>query len=277
MPYLRVEIDAIKDAQGVAGAVGINLAQIVGGLNLMWAHCWQNKSDSTTTVQLAGHFCAPGIDLVPALMEFGFLEKLPDGSLRVRGAEKYLRISEAQSEAAKRTNELRRSARSSERSTVRSDDALTPIHRSTDLPIYRSTPGADAPGAEVDPAEVARGDVAALLQGLWNETIKPPLIRWDTISANRRKKAKARWSEKPSEGYWREVIRRLAANGWCQGENPSGWVASADFLLQPETHVKAMEGRYKPKLQAVPSALAGPKRITDEERARGIYEGQATK
>src|SRR3954464_10548079 len=130
MPFLQVELDAIKEAQGVSGATGINLAQVLGGLNLLWAHCWQKRTEIVEPVQLAGFFFAPGVNLVEPMIAFGFLDRLSDGSLRVKGAEKYLRISQAQSDAAKRTNSGRQSGRSTERST----SALSPItdHRSPD-------------------------------------------------------------------------------------------------------------------------------------------------
>lgn len=90
---------------------------------------------------------------------------------------------------------------------------------------------------------------AAQLQKLWNELMPhPPFPRWVAISEDRKKAAKARWEEHPSEGYWREVLVRISRSPWCRGEvagrDQKTWIADPDFLLRPGTHGKAMEGKY---------------------------------
>lgn len=54
----------------------------------------------------------------------------------------------------------------------------------------------------------------------------------------------ARWKENPSEEYWIKVIRKLADSPFCNGKSNTGWRASFDFLIQPETQHKAIEGKY---------------------------------
>lgn len=78
---------------------------------------------------------------------------------------------------------------------------------------------------------------------LW-ELNRGPLPKVEAFTEKRRKAAKARWNEAPSEEYWATVIWKLAQSKFCTGDNDRGWVANFDFLLKPETHVKVTEGVY---------------------------------
>jgi hypothetical protein len=99
VPYIAVDLDAFDDAQAVAGATGLLLPQVLGGLALMWRWCWRNKADRVTAEQLPGWFgfTAPG--LAAALVAFGFLEA--GESYRVRGVARYLRLSEVRARAGR--------------------------------------------------------------------------------------------------------------------------------------------------------------------------------
>ena len=39
-------------------------------------------------------------------------------------------------------------------------------------------------------------------------------------------------------------MRRIVLSDFCNGKNDRGWKANFDFLLRPNTHIKAMEGAY---------------------------------
>ena len=93
------------------------------------------------------------------------------------------------------------------------------------------------------------------LQAAWNE--HPSLPKWREVTGKRRKAAKARLRERPLDGPdgWREVIRRIAASRFCTGGGENGWRAGPDFLLQPDTATKALEGAYD---GAGPAKPAGP-------------------
>lgn len=71
----------------------MNPPQVLGGLALLWRHCWRGKVDRVTAEQLAGFFCSPAPGLPGALVAFGFLEA--GDTYRVRGVDRYLRLSEA--------------------------------------------------------------------------------------------------------------------------------------------------------------------------------------
>ncbi len=87
------------------------------------------------------------------------------------------------------------------------------------------------------------------LATLWNETAHGllPRVQVPSLKAGQKrfKAAKARLLENPDLGYWRGVIARMNASPFCRGEK-SAWRASFDFLIQPETHIKVLEGKYDP-------------------------------
>lgn len=103
-------------------------------------------------------------------------------------------------------------------------------------------------------------DKPADLQALWNVEAHESLPRWQGMSDTRKRRAAARLREKPLD-KWREVIRRLSASPFCRGEEGgTGWRASPDWLLQPDTADKVLEGKYDrpgsaPAVEAKPKAF----------------------
>ena len=65
---------------------------------------------------------------------------------------------------------------------------------------------------------------------------------------NRIKKCDMRWAEWDSEhgqeDYWVGIVQRIAESTFCNGKNDRGWIATFDWLLQPDTHLKVDEGKY---------------------------------
>lgn len=99
MPFLAYDLDALENAAQVARAAGIAEDTAIAGNARMWRYCWQQKTDRVDAAHLAGFY---GTDkVVKPLASFGFIE--PDGTMlyRVRGAERYLRISKAKSAGGK--------------------------------------------------------------------------------------------------------------------------------------------------------------------------------
>lgn len=83
-----------------------------------------------------------------------------------------------------------------------------------------------------------------ILIDLWNQHCgKLPKV--SKTNPTRVKSMKARWSEEPNEEYWIGVISKIRESKFCNGENERGWLANFDFLLKPDTHIKAGEGQYE--------------------------------
>lgn len=43
---------------------------------------------------------------------------------------------------------------------------------------------------------------------------------------------------------WQQVMSALERSAFCRGENDRGWRADFDFLLQPKSFTKLLEGTY---------------------------------
>lgn len=98
MPYIAYDLDALDVAPHVARASGISDDAAVAGNARLWAWCWKAKTDLVTAAHLAGFYGSTKVG--EAMVAFGFLEAAGE-SFRVKGAGKYLRISEARSKGGK--------------------------------------------------------------------------------------------------------------------------------------------------------------------------------
>jgi uncharacterized protein YdaU (DUF1376 family) len=95
-----------------------------------------------------------------------------------------------------------------------------------------------------DPVEAMRlWNVVASAQGL------PTVMR---LSQGRRRKTLARLRECGGIEGWRVAVEKLVNSPFLCGDNDRGWAADFDFLLQPSSFAKLMEGSYdrtrKPKV-----------------------------
>lgn len=104
------------------------------------------------------------------------------------------------------------------------------------------------------------------LADAWNDITQRPIPRCRELTNGRRKAAERRLRERPLDA-WREVIGRIQASDFCGGQNNSGWVATFDWLLKPDTATKVIEGKYDNR------EGSGPKgRSVTEHNLRGLRE-----
>lgn len=102
MPYIQVELDAMKRVPDAARVACIPEHQMGWGLVRMWSHCWDRKVETVTEDQLVGLFATEDpARLVRALIAFDFLEANASGCFRVRGAKRYLRLGDIRAEAGR--------------------------------------------------------------------------------------------------------------------------------------------------------------------------------
>lgn len=100
MPYLSFDLDALERVPDAADSAGMRPGDMTYGLLRLWRHCWREKADTVNADHLCGFF--PGTEfsrLVRALSSFGFIDGI--GPYRVRGADRYLRITAARSKGGK--------------------------------------------------------------------------------------------------------------------------------------------------------------------------------
>lgn len=78
----------------------------------------------------------------------------------------------------------------------------------------------------------------------WNERMVPqgfPAVR--RLTATRQRQLKARLRENTIDD-WQSAMAALERSAFCRGENDRGWRADFDFLLQPKSFTKLLEGAY---------------------------------
>ena len=88
-----------------------------------------------------------------------------------------------------------------------------------------------------------RANALPRLAEIWNEHCgKLPKVR--ACGKSRQKHATVRWAENPNPDYWTDIVQRIAQSSFCNGNGKTGWRADFDFLIQPETQHKVLEGKY---------------------------------
>lgn len=163
--FLAVELDALNKAPAAARAARVTEDVIIGGLLRMWAHCFREKVSTLQPLQVAGFFSAEA-DMVPALVAFGFLAQGEAGAVRVKGAERYLRISEGRSKGGKAASgNLKRGqkpSRSVSPGTSPAEAGAQPEQPPGSSPGFHRTPNTEhlveknVRTSEVEPAAVER-------------------------------------------------------------------------------------------------------------------------
>lgn len=117
-----------------------------------------------------------------------------------------------------------------------------------------------------------RGETVEALRDAWNEHA-PQLPRCVELNAARRRHGAARLQERPI-AEWVPIIRRMNASAFCRGEaeHSRGWRADFDFLLQPGTAAKVLEGKYDDRTPAhdpdAPSPMEVVRRLREKAQAR---------
>lgn len=89
----------------------------------------------------------------------------------------------------------------------------------------------------------------------WNRETAEPIPRCLELTDKRKVAAKARLRERPLEA-WIGVMRRIQASDFCRGENDRAWVASFDWILQPDVAAKVLEGKYDNRARAPAKVIA---------------------
>ena len=78
----------------------------------------------------------------------------------------------------------------------------------------------------------------------WNDlAAKCDLPRVTKVTETRRKQIKARIREYETDD-WSKAMSAIYRSKFLRGENDRGWKADFDFLLQPKSFIKLVEGSY---------------------------------
>ena len=101
--FLAIELDVLSKTPNMSRASRIHEDHLLAGLVRLWAYAFREKRAELHQDEVRGCF-ATEESVLPVLVTFGFIDPSPDvkgDCFRVRGAEKYLRISAARSAGGK--------------------------------------------------------------------------------------------------------------------------------------------------------------------------------
>jgi hypothetical protein len=85
------------------------------------------------------------------------------------------------------------------------------------------------------------------LASFWNERAPQGLARVKALnpSGRRYRLCRNRWNENPNPDYWEQVFREIEKCPFLLGENQRRWKMDFDFLCQPDSADKILEGKYR--------------------------------
>lgn len=239
MSYLAFDLDALNVVPDVARAAGMTPGDVSYGLLRLWAWCFRERQDVVSPTHVRGFF---GTDATPALEAFGFVETTPTG-LRVRGAERYLRVAERQSKAGKARAALAGAPAGRVAGRFTSQSPATDQPTTSHPPALTPSTEHRAPNTECLEDIVETRPKAHPLAEVWNAHKAPTQPTWSATSKTRRVHADARLSERSLE-QWVEVVKRIAASEFLSGRSGK-WTAGPDWLIKsPDNAIRVLEGSY---------------------------------
>jgi len=135
------------------------------------------------------------------------------------------------------------------------DNQSSTLTGQADLPVKHvdvtSQAGGPEPSETIKPLVSPNGDTSPSLKPehvveAWNAMAEPlGLSRVRVLSKGRMRSLKARLREFPDVDDWTEAIGAIERSPFLQGrEGKGGWRANFDFLLQPSSFIKLIEGSY---------------------------------
>jgi hypothetical protein len=102
------------------------------------------------------------------------------------------------------------------------------------------TPQSGDMSADADPPPLTKSEIL----DAWHERMVPlgfPAVA--KMTGQRERQLAARLKDSTLE-EWQRAMDALERSAFCRGENDRGWRADFDFLLQPKSFTKLLEGAY---------------------------------
>ena len=85
---------------------------------------------------------------------------------------------------------------------------------------------------------------------IWNSVAeRNGLAQAQRLTDKRKKQLKARLADCGGMAGWKAACEKVGASAFLLGENPRSWRADLDFVLQPTSFTKLMEGSYDTQSQ----------------------------
>ena len=201
--FLAIELDVLSKTPNMSRASRIHEDHLLAGLVRLWAYAFREKRADLHQDEVRGCF-ATEESVLPVLVTFGFLDQEKGHCFRVRGAEKYLRISAARSAGGKASagNLKRGTQPGTSRGSAEVQPESPPNETLTPVSDPRLPPGSiPAPPNTEHRTPVKKKN---LLRGLSSA------VRWCTTRPTRRRAQGG--SLKTSSGGFRCADRRPASS-----------------------------------------------------------------
>jgi hypothetical protein len=147
---------------------------------------------------------------------------------------------------ARRKSERERKAKSREVTgqDVTECDTPSPLSPPKKDPTPQKITPPISPNPDDSSADADRPLTAGEIVEAWNERMVPqgfPAVR--RLTGHRQRQLAARLRENTIDD-WRDAMTALEKSRFCKGDNDRGWRADFDFLLQPKSFTKLLEGAY---------------------------------
>lgn len=212
-----IDISAVYDLQGFITPDYANAHFIAGEVNLR-PEDWGMDNEMDLALSICVCF--------ERLVDVGMLEKDGEG-FRIKGWDEfYGRKSRTEGTRVSKFKVLDSGTKTE---TQQKTENATPHH---------TTP--PTPPTTVEAAFT--GTHLAILWNNWAAQHKLPQVT--KVGGKRKTLADARAKENPSEDYWAGVLTRISNSPGLLGKNDRGWTATFDWLVEPMSAAKVMEGKY---------------------------------
>lgn len=240
-------------------------AQEHGAYLLLLMTCWTRggklPNDGRRLSAIAKLELSVWFEVAPTILEF--FET--DGEWLV-----HRRVSE-EVEKAQRLSDLRREAgarggRPKKQTETKSEanPVANASQNETPSPSPLEEEGPIGPLSPAGDALAKSGDVRQAFE-LWNDTARRcglPVAK--ELTPDRGRKIRSRLNGRGLP-LWRDALAAVERSPHCRGENDRGWRADLDFVCQPKSFNRLIEGAYAPK-------GAGGAQVTDAGPAQGTPE-----
>jgi uncharacterized protein YdaU (DUF1376 family) len=100
-----------------------------------------------------------------------------------------------------------------------------------------------------DPPEEIEADLVERWNGI------PDVAKVRVMTDKRRRACRTRLRDSDFRSGWQDAINKLAASDFCRGQGETGWIATLDWFLKPDSVNRLLEGQYDNRSPAQKTSL----------------------
>jgi uncharacterized protein YdaU (DUF1376 family) len=129
----------------------------------------------------------------------------------------------------------------------RSNERSTDVQQTFNQPITNNQEPTTTNQDKSPKGDMSSGDDLTVNDVIeaWNDlAVDRGLPKVSKVTEARRRQVQARIKEYPDAGDWSKALSAIDKSKFLCGDNDRGWRANFDFLLQPSTFIKLLEGTY---------------------------------